>query len=195
MKKKLSNLDLKKYSRQIILKNVGIKGQEKIKISKVLVIGIGGLGSPIADLLTRAGIGLIGLIDHDKVDISNIHRQTLYQNSNIGMSKVIAAKKRLNAINKNVKVITYNLRANENNLKKILNYYDIIVDGSDNFKTKFLLNRLALKYKKKLVVGAISKFDGHLFSFDFSAKKKSCLKCFYQSEPSDEILNCESEGI
>ena len=195
MKNKLSSIDLKKYSRQIVLKDVGIKGQEKIKKSKVIIIGLGGLGSPIADLLTRAGVGLIGLVDKDKVDISNIHRQTLYETSNIGLSKVITAKKKLNAINKNVKIKTYNLRAKEDNLKKILKDYDIIVDGSDNFETKFLLNKYSLKFKKKLVVGAISKFDGHLFTFNFNSKIKSCLKCFYQSEPSDEILNCESEGI
>ena len=118
MKNKLSSIDLKKYSRQIVLKDVGIKGQEKIKKSKVIIIGLGGLGSPIADLLTRAGVGLIGLVDKDKVDISNIHRQTLYETSNIGLSKVITAKKKLNAINKNEKIKTYNLRAKEDNLKK-----------------------------------------------------------------------------
>ena len=195
MKNKLSILDLKKYSRQIILKNVGISGQEKIKKSRVLIIGVGGLGSPIADLLVRAGVGSIGIMDDDIVDISNIHRQTLYENSNINMIKVNAAKKRLKAINKSVKVQAYKIRAKEGSLKKILNDYDLVVDGSDNFKTKFLLNKYSLKFKKKLIVGAISKFDGHLFSFDFSLKKTPCLKCFYQSEPSDEILNCESEGI
>ena len=195
MKRKLSKNSLTKYSRQIILKNVGIIGQEKIINSKVLIIGIGGLGSPTADLLARAGVGLIGVMDHDKVDLSNIHRQTLYNESDVGKYKVSVTKKRLQLINKNIKVKIYQSKADENNLNKIVNEYDIIIDGSDNFETKFLLNKCSLKYKKKLIVGAISKFDGHLFSFDFSSKKSPCLKCFYQSEPSDEILNCEAEGI
>ena len=93
------------------------------------------------------------------------------------------------------KINIYNHKANEKNLNQLINGYDIIVDGSDNFKTKFLLNKFSLKFKKKLIVGAISKFDGHVFAFNFTSKKSSCLKCFYQSEPSDEILNCETEGI
>ena len=195
MIKKLKKDSLERYSRQIILKNIGIIGQKKIINSKVLIVGVGGLGCPIADLLTRSGIGLIGVIDFDKVSLSNIHRQTLYSTKDIGKFKVNVIKKKLNLINKEVKVKIYNKKADEKNLKNILNKYDVIVDGSDNFKTKFLLNKLSLKFKKKLIVGAISKFDGHIFSFDFNKKKIPCLKCFYQTEPSDQFLNCESEGI
>ena len=195
MIKKLKKDSLERYSRQIILKNIGIIGQKKIINSKVLIVGVGGLGCPIADLLTRSGIGLIGVIDFDKVSLSNIHRQTLYSTKDIGKFKVNVIKKKLNLINKEVKVKIYNKKADEENLKNILNKYDVIVDGSDNFKTKFLLNKFSLKFKKKLIVGAISKFDGHIFSFDFNKKKIPCLKCFYQTEPSDQFLNCESEGI
>ena len=195
MRKNLKKDSLERYSRQIILKNIGIIGQKKIINSKVLIVGVGGLGCPIADLLTRSGIGLIGVIDFDKVSLSNIHRQTLYSTKDIGKFKVNVIKKKLNLINKEVKVKIYNKKADEENLKNILNKYDVIVDGSDNFKTKFLLNKFSLKFKKKLIVGAISKFDGHIFSFDFNKKKIPCLKCFYQTEPSDQFLNCESEGI
>jgi len=195
MRKKLNKDSLERYSRQIILKNIGIIGQKKIINSKVLIVGAGGLGCPIADLLTRSGIGLIGVIDFDKVSLSNIHRQTLYTSKDIGKFKVNVIKKKLNLINKEVKVKIYNKKADEENLKNIINKYDIVVDGSDNFKTKFLLNKFSLKFKKKLIVGAISKFDGHIFSFDFNKKKIPCLKCFYQTEPSDQFLNCESEGI
>ena len=195
MIKNLKKDSLERYSRQIILKNIGIIGQKKIINSKVLIVGVGGLGCPIADLLTRSGIGLIGVIDFDKVSLSNIHRQTLYSTKDIGKFKVNVIKKKLNLINKEVKVKIYNKKADEENLKNILNKYDVIVDGSDNFKTKFLLNKFSLKFKKKLIVGAISKFDGHIFSFDFNKKKIPCLKCFYQTEPSDQFLNCESEGI
>ena len=195
MRKNLKKDSLIRYSRQIILKNIGIIGQKKIINSKVLIVGVGGLGCPIADLLARAGIGLIGVIDFDKVSLSNIHRQTLYTTKDIGKFKVNVIKKKLNLINKEVKVKIYNKKADDKNLKKIIKKYDIVVDGSDNFKTKFLLNKYSLEFKKKLIVGAISKFDGHIFSFNFNKKKMPCLKCFYQTEPSDQFLNCESEGI
>ena len=195
MKKNLKKDSLIRYSRQIVLKNVGIVGQKKIINSKVLIVGAGGLGCPISDLLARSGIGLLGVIDFDKVSLSNIHRQTLYTTKDIGKFKVKVLKKKLNLINKEVNVKIYNKKADDKNLKKIIKKYDIVVDGSDNFKTKFLLNRLSLKFKKKLIVGAISKFDGHIFTFDFNSKKSPCLKCFYQSEPSDDVLNCETEGI
>ena len=195
MKKNLNKSSLIRYSRQIVLKNVGTFGQKKIINSKVLIIGAGGLGCPVADLLARSGIGEIGIMDYDKVSLSNIHRQTLYTAKDVNKFKVDVVKKRLNLINKSIKINTYNRKASEKNLINIINKYDIIVDGSDNFKTKFLLNKYSLKFKKILIVGAISKFDGHIFTFDFNSKKSPCLKCFYQSEPSDEILNCEAEGI
>ena len=195
MKKNIRNESLIRYSRQIVLKNIGIIGQKKIINSKVLIIGAGGLGCPIADLLARSGIGVIGIIDFDKVNLSNIHRQTLYNAKDVGKFKVNIIKKKISLINKEVKVKIYNKKADDKNLKNIIYKYDIIVDGSDNFKTKFLLNKLSLKFKKKLIIGAISKFDGHIFSFDFSNKKMPCLKCFYQTEPSDQFLNCEDEGI
>ena len=195
MKKNLNKNSLIRYSRQIILKNVGTFGQKKILNSKVLIVGAGGLGCPVADLLARSGVGEIGIIDYDKVSLSNIHRQTLYTTKDINRYKVDIVKKRLNLINKDIKINTYNKKATEKNLNNLINKYEIIVDGSDNFKTKFLLNKFSLKLNKILIVGAISKFDGHIFTFDFNSKKSPCLKCFYQSEPSDEILNCETEGI
>ena len=195
MSKVIKKSSLLRYSRQIILKDIGIIGQKKIKNSKILIVGIGGLGCPVADLLTRAGVGLIGIIDYDRVSLSNIHRQTLFSAQDVGKFKVKIAKKKLNLVNKEVKINTYNQKADEKTLKKIIAKYEIIVDGSDNFKTKFLLNKISLKYKKKLIIGAISKFDGHVFAFNLNEKRSPCLKCFYQSEPSDEILNCEAEGI
>ena len=195
MNSKLTKNSLKRYSRQIILKNVGIKGQEKIINSKVLIVGVGGLGTPVADLLVRAGVGKVGLWDFDKVDLSNLHRQTLYNKSDIGRTKVSVAKKKLSLVNKDIKIETFKSKANEQNLRKIVEKFDIIIDGSDNFKTKFLLNKFSILLKKKFIAGAISRYDGHIFKFDFNSKNSPCLKCFYQLEPSDEILNCESEGI
>ena len=196
MKKQLSKSLIERFSRQIILKNIGILGQKKILLSKVLIVGVGGLGSPAAEFLVRSGVGLLGIIDYDKVSLSNLHRQSLYETSHVGKSKVQVIKKILNRINPNTKVQTYNLKLNNINFKKIIKKYDYIIDGSDNFKTKFLLNDFCLKYKKFLVSGAISKFDGHIFSFNFKNKKLPCLRCFFQeTEPSDDQLNCETEGI
>ena len=196
MKSQLNKKIIERFSRQVVLKDIGVLGQKKILMSKVLIIGAGGLGSPVAEFLSRAGIGSLGIVDDDKVSLSNLHRQTLYNTSDIGKFKVKAAKDKINKINPNTKVTTYKIRLNNRNFKKIINNYDYIVDGSDNFITKFLLNDFCLKFKKVLVTGAISKFDGHIFTFNFKDKKVPCLRCFFQeSNISDDLLNCESEGI
>ena len=196
MKSQLNKRIIERFSRQIVLKDIGILGQKKILSSRVLIIGAGGLGSPVAEFLSRAGIGSLGIVDDDKVSLSNLHRQSLYNTSDIDKFKVKIAKDKINKINPNTKVTIYKVRLNNNNFKKIINDYDYIVDGSDNFKTKFLLNDFCLKFKKVLVTGAISKFDGHIFTFDFKDKKIPCLRCFFQdSDISDDLLNCESEGI
>ena len=133
-----------------------------------MIIGAGGLGSPVAEFLSRAGVGSIGVVDDDKVSLSNLHRQSLYNTSDIGKFKVKIAKDKIKKINPDTKVTIYKIRLNNDNFKKIINDYDYIVDGSDNFTTKFLLNDYCLKFKKVLVTGAISKFDGHIFTFDFN---------------------------
>jgi len=196
MSSKLNKNQLEKYSRQIILKNIGILGQKKISNSKVLIVGIGGLGCPVAEFLTRSGIGVIGIVDHDLVSLSNIHRQSLYDEKDLDKSKVKVAQKKLKKINSKTKVKTYNFKLDRKNFIKIIKNYDYIVDGTDNFETKFLINDICIKYKKILVTGAISKFDGHIFSFNFKNKKNPCLRCFYQEETiADDVLNCEYEGI
>ena len=196
MKNQISKSLIERFSRQIILKNIGIIGQKKIFSSRVLVVGVGGLGSPVAEFLTRAGVGSIGLIDDDVVGLSNLHRQSLFNTSDIGKSKVKIAKEKIKKISSNTNVKIYNIRLNKINFKKIINNYDYIVDGSDNFKTKFLINDHCKKLEKKLIAGAISKFDGHIFTFDFKDKKTASLKNFYQEkEISNDILNCEFEGV
>ncbi|MDA7587601.1 HesA/MoeB/ThiF family protein [Candidatus Pelagibacter sp.] len=196
MSSKLSKNQLEKYSRQIILKNIGILGQKKIFNSKILIIGMGGLGCPVAEFLTRSGVGSLGIVDHDLVSLSNIHRQTLYDEKDLGKLKVKAAKKKLANINPKTKINIYNFKLDKKKFKKIIKNYDYIVDGTDNFESKFLINDISLKYKKFLVTGAISKFDGHIFTLDFNNKKNPCLRCFYQEETiSDDILNCEYEGV
>jgi adenylyltransferase/sulfurtransferase len=196
MKSELNKQIIERFSRQIVLKDIGIIGQKKILKSKVLIIGAGGLGSPVTEFLSRAGVGSIGIVDDDKVSLSNLHRQSLYSTSDIRKFKVKIAKDKIKKINPNTKVTIYKIRLNNYNFIKIINNYDYIVDGSDNFKTKFLLNDFCLKFKKVLITGAISKFDGHIFTFDFKNKSIPCLRCFFQeSSISDDLLNCESEGI
>ena len=196
MSSKLNKNQIEKFSRQIILKNIGTSGQVKILNSKVLIVGMGGLGCPVAEFLTRSGIGTLGIIDHDLVSLSNIHRQSLYDVKDLNKSKVKIAQKKLYDINSKTKVNIFNFKLNENNSEKIIKNYDYIVDGTDNFESKFLINDLSLKYKKFLVTGAISKFDGHIFTFDFHNKDNPCLRCFYQEKTiSDDILSCEHEGI
>ena len=196
MNSKLNKSQLERFSRQIILKDIGSLGQKKIIQSKVLIIGMGGLGCPVAEFLTRAGVGYLGIVDSDNVDLSNIHRQSLYDINDLKKSKVVAAQKKLKRINSRIKVNCFKVRLNKNNYSKIIKQYDYIVDGSDNFKTKFLINDFCKTSKKFLVSGAISKFDGHIFTFDFKNKNTPCIRSFFQEEKiSDDILNCEYEGI
>ena len=192
----LGKSQIERFSRQLVLKNIGAIGQKKILSAKILIVGVGGLGCPAAENLTRAGVGTIGLVDNDTVNISNIHRQSLFSSKDIKKTKVSVAAKKLKDINPDTIIKKYNTRLNEKNIKKIIKNYDLIIDGSDNFKTKFLINDYCLKFKKKLVTGAISKFDGHIFTFDFKDKKTASLKNFYQEDDiSDDILNCEFEGV
>ena len=196
MSLKLNKKQLERFSRQIVLKNIGILGQKKIIQSKVLIIGMGGLGCPVAEFLTRAGVGSLGIVDSDNVDLSNIHRQSLYNIDDLKKSKVMAAKRKLKKINSMIKISCHKIRLNQNNYRKIIEGYDYIIDGSDNFKTKFLLNDICKDSNKFLITGAISKFDGHIFTFDFKKKNTPCIRSFLQEEKvSDDILNCEYEGI
>jgi len=193
---KLNKKEIEKFSRQIILKNIGAIGQKKILSSKILIIGMGGLGCPAADFLTRSGIGTLGIVDHDIISLSNLHRQSLYDEKDLNQSKVKIAKKKLNKINPKTIVNIFNFKLDKTKFEKIIKNYEYIIDGTDNFESKFLINDLCLKHKKYLVTGAISKFDGHIFTFDFKIKNTPSLRDFYQEEIiTDEILNCEYEGI
>ena len=196
MKNSLNKSQIERFSRQLVLKNIGPKGQKKIISSKILIVGIGGLGCPAAESLTRAGIGTIGLVDNDIINLSNIHRQSLFNSKDVKKLKVSVAAKKLKEINPLTRIVTYKSRLNEKNIENIIKNYELIIDGSDNFKTKFLINDYCIKFKKKLITGAISKFDGHIFTFDFKDKETASLKNFYQKkEVSDDILNCEFDGV
>jgi len=190
---KISNKDFLRYSKQIILKQVGILGQKKISSSKVLIVGMGGLGCPLVLYLSNIGVNNIGIADHDKVEYSNLNRQILFNASDVGKFKVVQAKKFLQKVNKKIKIKIYKEKIIEKNIQNILKKYDIICDCSDNFNTRYLLNDFCLKNKKILISAAISKFETHIFNFNFS-KNIPCYRCFMPEIPVQE-KKCDSEGI
>jgi len=193
---KFSKKQIDRYSRQMILKKIGIIGQKKLLKSRVLIVGTGGLGSPISIYLTALGIGKIGIIDYDKVEISNLSRQIIFSNNDINKKKSSTAINRLKKINPNIKFKSFEKRLSDKNIHNIARDFDLIVDGSDNFRTRFLINDYCLLKKKILVSGAISKFEGQIYTFNFSKKKSPCLKCFIPEMPNNpDIDNCEHEGI
>ena len=185
--------DFKRFEKQIILKNVGVVGQKKILNAKVLIIGIGGLGCPLLTYLAASGVGIIGIADPDKVEISNLNRQMLFTTNDIGKYKVDQAKSSINRINNKIRIKVYKKKVTSKNIKSIIKDFDIICDGTDNFETRYLVNDECKKMKKILVSAAISKFDGHLYKFNFK-KKTSCYRCFMPVKPVLE-KNCDSEGI
>jgi molybdopterin/thiamine biosynthesis adenylyltransferase len=190
---KLSFKDYKRFEKQIVLKKIGISGQKKIKNSKVLIIGMGGLGCPLLTYLVSSGVNNIGIVDHDKVELSNLNRQTLFGLSDIGKFKVVQAKAKINKIYKNTKIKIFNEKVLKKNIQRIFKNYEIICDCTDNFDTRYLINDECKKNKKILISAAISKFDGHLLKFNFK-KKGSCFRCFMPVKP-DHEKNCGSEGI
>ena len=183
----------KRFEKQIILKKIGVAGQKKILSSKVLVIGAGGLGCPLITYLAASGVGKIGIVDFDKVEASNLNRQTLFKTGDIGKFKVDQVKKEINRINKNINVITFKKKLTFKNINNIFKKFDIICDGTDNFMTRYLINDYSQKNKKILISAAISKFEGHLFKFNFK-KKGPCFRCFMPEIPSVKN-NCQTEGI
>jgi len=189
----MSNNDLLQYSKQIILKQVGILGQKKISSTKVLIVGIGGLGCPLSLYLSSLGINNIDIADHDKVDISNLNRQILFNTSDVGKFKVIQAKKFLQKINKKININIYKEKIIKKNIQSIICKYDIVCDCTDNFTTRYLLNDFCLKNKKILISAAISKFEAHIFNFNFS-KNIPCYRCFMPEIPEEEN-KCDAEGI
>ena len=189
----INSSQFKRFEKQIILKKIGLAGQKRIFSANVLVIGLGGLGCPLLTYIASSGVGKIGIVDFDKVEISNLNRQTLFNPSDIGKSKVNQAKKAINKINKKINVIPFKKKLTSKNIKKIFSSFDIICDGTDNYNTRYLINDFCLKNKKILISSAISKFDGHLMKFNFK-KKGPCYRCFIPSPP-DYENNCETEGI
>jgi molybdopterin/thiamine biosynthesis adenylyltransferase/rhodanese-related sulfurtransferase len=194
----LSAEQRERYGRHLLMPEVGEKGQFKLLDARVLCIGAGGLGSPVALYLAAAGVGTLGLIDDDVVDRSNLQRQILHADDRVGMPKVESAKIALQALNPSVKVVTHQTRLNSGNVDEIFSGYDVIVDGSDNFPTRYLVNDACVKLKIPNVHGSIFRFEGQVTVFDpFNAKRKGpCYRCLYPEPPPPELApSCAEAGV
>lgn len=185
---------MNRYSRHIILSGIGQEGQNKISNAKVLVIGAGGLGCPILQYLAAAGVGTLGIVDFDKVEESNLQRQILFGVSSLGHNKALAAKTRLEDLNPTINIIAYPEALRQNNALELFKNYDIIVDGTDNFTTRYLISDAALLTNKPIIYGAIYKFEGQIAVFNY--KNSANYRCLFPNPPKEgSVANCSDVGV
>ncbi len=190
----LTNEEIRRYSRHLILPEVGITGQEKLKASRVLLIGSGGLGSPLAYYLAAAGIGTMGMVDFDVVDFSNLQRQILHFTGDVGRPKIVSAQEKVKQINPDVTFIPYETRFTSENAMEIACDYDLIIDGTDNFPTRYLVNDVCVLLKKPNVYGSIFRFEGRVSVFD--AQRGPCYRChFPEPPPPGMVPSCAEGGV
>ena len=190
----LENEELKRYSRQIILPEIGINGQGKLKAAKVLMIGAGGLGCPVLQYLVAAGVGEIGIVDDDIVHVSNLQRQILYNVNDLGALKAICAKEKLELLNPHTLIRAYPVRITADNAEAICGAYDLVIDGSDNFGTRYLVNDCCVALNKPLVFGSILKFEGHVSVFNYQGGP-DYRDVFQEPPPADEVPACAEIGV
>ena len=189
---KLSREEILRYSRHLIIPEVGMEGQRKLKNSRVLLIGAGGLGSPLALYLSAAGIGTIGIVDFDSVDVTNLQRQVIHSIDDIGRPKLESARKAIQHLNPNVEVISYPVRLSSENALDIFQDYDVVIDGTDNFPARYLVNDACVLLGKPLVYGSIFRFDGQVTVFD--AARGPCYRCLYPTPPPPGLVPSCAEG-
>ncbi len=190
----LTEQQIERYSRHIILEEVGGQGQEKLLASKVLIIGAGGLGAPAGLYLAAAGIGTIGIVDADKVDLTNLQRQIIHHTSDVGVEKVKSAQVKMRAINPDVTVNTYNTRVTAENITEIIREYDFVIDGTDNFPAKFLINDACYFEKVPFSHAGILRFDGQLITI--LPGRTACYRCIFNSPPpADAVPSCSQAGV
>jgi len=192
-----SEEQIKRYARHIVLPEVGGIGQEKLINAKVLVIGAGGLGAPLLMYLAAAGVGTLGVVDDDTVDLSNLQRQVIHATDRIGMPKVKSAGEAVSAINPNVSFVPHGTRLTADNVRDLFSEYDIVADGSDNFDTRFLVNDACHLAGKTLVSGAILRFEGQIATFRSGRDdKKPCYRCLYRDKPPSGLVpSCAESGV
>ena len=192
----LNNESIERYSRNIILPEIGGEGQSKLLKSRVLVVGAGGLGSPLLMYLASSGVGNITIIDHDKVELSNLQRQIIHTTDNITKPKVVSAKDFLLKLNPNINIISEFKKIDKNNIADYINGHDLIADGSDNFDTRYLVADSCFTLKKTLVSAAITKFEGQISTWKNDSKSSPCYRCLFPSKPSNiGAQNCSSNGV
>lgn len=191
-KESLTNDEITRYSRHLLLREVGVKGQKKLKAAKVLIVGLGGLGAPLAQYLAAAGVGTIGLVDFDEVEASNLQRQVIHGSRDLGRPKVASAKDSIRAINPLVKVETYNLLLTKENALDIIGEYDIVADATDNYKARYLINDACVLLGKPDVFGAMYQFEGQ--ASVYYAKEGPCYRCIYQTPPPPGLVPSCAEG-
>jgi adenylyltransferase/sulfurtransferase len=193
----LTEPQIRRYARHIVLAEIGGVGQARLIAARVLVIGAGGLGAPLLQYLAAAGIGTLGVIDHDQVDLSNLQRQVIHRTADIGVAKVASARRALLDINPEVAVIAHDERLASNNAPRIVGGYDIVADGSDNFATRYLLNDVCYRLKKILVSAAILRFDGQISTYKaWQGAGHPCLRCIFPAAPSeDAVPSCAQAGV
>jgi len=193
----LTEAQFERYARHLILEEVGEEGQARLMASRVLVVGAGGLGSPLLLYLAAAGVGTLGVIDDDMIDLSNLQRQIIHPTERIGMRKVDSARQTLAAVNPEVVVETHALRLDASNAAALVARYDLVADGSDNFATRYLLNDACFAERRTLVGAALSPFDGQLSTFKaYLGPPHPCYRClFREPPPADLVPRCETAGI
>lgn len=190
----LSDEQLERYSRHIILKEIGAKGQKKLLNAKVLIIGAGGLGAPAALYLAAAGVGTIGIVDADEVDLSNLQRQVIHATADIGKAKVKSAQESMEAINPDVKVNTYRMFVDSSNIRELVREYDFVLDGTDNFPAKFLINDACVLEKKAFCHAGIIRFQGQLMTY--VPGEGPCYRCVFKNPPpKDAVPTCKQAGV
>lgn len=190
----LNQNEMYRYARHFSIKEIGLKGQQKLKNASVLIIGAGGIGCPASLYAASCGIGVIGIVDYDKIELSNLQRQILYQDKQCGELKVDVAAKTLGSLNSNVQIKTYNKKLTAQNAKKILTGYDIVIDGSDNYPTRYLVNDICAYLKKPLISASIYKFTGQISTF--CSEAAPCYRCVFPSPPAKEVIpGCAEAGV
>lgn len=190
---KLSDAQIERYAHHIVLKDIGGEGQKKLLASRVLIIGAGGLGSPAALYLAAAGVGTIGIVDHDCVEVSNLQRQILHSTEDVGREKTVSARDALCSLNPDVRVTVHPMRLNENNVEGLIRDYDFVIDGTDNFPTKFLINDACVRMGKPYSHAGVVGFKGQTFTF---VPGSLCYRCIFSDEPpADMIQDCRGSGI
>lgn len=186
---------LLRYSRHILLPQIGILGQKKLIKSRALIIGLGGLGSPVAMYLAASGIGKLILCDNDNVDLTNLQRQTIHNSETIGMSKVQSATKAIAKINPEISVVSIQEYVDEERLQKLVKKVDVVIDASDNFITRHAINQACVTHKKPLVSGAAIRFNGQISVFDLSKSSSPCYHCLFSKDGDNEDMHCATMGV